>query len=190
MIKFTEEYIILVPNWLEKHNTLKLIYDRINIPNYTPLNKKRYPQVDFRWCFSSSLTKHLESELYDFNFIQCNVALPTNYYCQLWSITNNPLCPLCGNDPESYVHLFYNCSFTDPLIEAIYNLIDDVLDTNVTVTFLNFFFFQTLDSITNHDDRLVVFYLFYALNPSRPKVFFHPQSTKVGSILTPNVFIL
>ena len=63
-----------------------------------------------------------------FQYKILNNILYLNNRLYKMTITESPLCSLCGNDTETILHLFCHCSITQNLWKQMQNWLSDILD--------------------------------------------------------------
>ena len=79
-------------------------------------------------AFKNVYTATNVPKLRSFQYRLLHRAVITNVLLQKWRIVESSNCTFCNDSIESYVHLFVNCEFVQPLWEQVKNIYQELTE--------------------------------------------------------------
>ena len=74
-------------------------------------------------------------KLQSFQYRLLNRAIITNIHLKRWRISETDLCTFCETEPETYAHVFYECSHVKPIIEEMMNLCAEHSSSEISLSY-------------------------------------------------------
>ena len=134
--KMRETTTITIPQVVSESKLNRLVYNTLlketaTVPNNSQLKWARdlgtcqdnVSNIDWKIAYSLSFSCTVSTCLRSFHFKYLHRRIPTNVFLAKCQISPTEKCTFCKNEPETLIHLFLQCPFTNQCWQNILNWI-------------------------------------------------------------------